>query len=71
MIMVVLITIYIRLWPCYVKWVNYFELIFFIIILGLYAGALTIMFTGKFYFGWIVSGIITAVALIILLLFIR
>jgi hypothetical protein len=43
----------------------------FIIITGLYAGALTIMITGKFYFGWIVSGAITIAALSILALCIR
>jgi hypothetical protein len=64
-VMLFLIILYLRMQPCYIKWMNTFELLLFIIILGVYTfiliyqfygGAFTILITGVFYLGWIVAG---------------
>ena len=52
------------MWPCYVKWFNYVEVVLMIMVMGAYAGAITIQLTSKGYYGWIVTGAINIFAII-------
>ena len=59
------------MWPCFVKRFNLIEVSTMILILGLYAGAITIIVTDVWYLGWFITGgvlivIIVLIAILIL-----
>lgn len=46
-----MVVLYLRVWPCFINWVNYADIVSFIMILFSSIGALCIEFTGNAYVG--------------------